>query len=184
MDRVDTDGFNFNGQNETILEKLEYKIGSGYDVHRLVSQRELIIGGEKIDFHRGLEGHSDADVLIHSVCDAILGALGLGDIGDHFPDTDPEFKGISSMVLLEKCRKLMENQGYKINNLDCIVFAQAPKISPHKAKMRKNMAEALNIDPGLVNVKATTTEKLGFIGKEQGIAAQCTLLIKSDAENL
>jgi 2-C-methyl-D-erythritol 2,4-cyclodiphosphate synthase len=122
--------------------------------------------------------------LIHSVCDAILGALGLGDIGDHFPDIDPEFKGISSMVLLEECRKLMEDQGYKINNLDCIVFAQAPKISPHKAKMRKNMAEALNIDPDLVNVKATTTEKLGFIGKEQGIAAQCTLLIKSAAEDL
>ena len=184
MGRVDTDGFNFNGQNETILEKLEYKIGSGYDVHRLVSQRELIIGGEKIDFYKGLEGHSDADVLIHSVCDAILRALGLGDIGDHFPDTDPELKGISSMVLLEKCRKLMETRGYKINNLDCIVFAQAPKISPYKAKMRKNMAEALNIDPGLVNVKATTTEELGFIGKAQGIAAQCTLLIKSDAEDL
>ena len=166
------------------MKKLEYKIGSGYDVHRLVRKRELIIGGGKIDFNRGLEGHSDADVLIHAVCDAILGALGLGDIGDHFPDTDPEFQGISSMVLLEKCRQLMESQGYEINNQDCIIFAQVPKISPYKAKMEKNMAEALNIDPNIVNVKATTTEKLGFIGKEEGIAAQCTLLIKIAADSL
>lgn len=166
------------------MKKLEYKIGSGYDVHRLVRKRELILGGEKIDFNRGLEGHSDADVLIHAVCDAILGALGLGDIGDHFPDTDPEFKGISSMILLEKCRQLMESRGYEINNLDCIIFAQVPKISPYKEKMEKNIAGALNIDPNIVNVKATTTEKLGFIGKEEGIAAQCTLLIKIAAGSL
>ncbi|MCP4670276.1 MAG: 2-C-methyl-D-erythritol 2,4-cyclodiphosphate synthase [Desulfobacula sp.] len=159
--------------------KPEYKIGSGYDVHKLVKDRKLILGGVDIDFEHGLEGHSDADVLIHAVCDAILGALGQGDIGEHFPDTDAKFKGISSMILLEKCGKLMENQGYKINNLDCIVFAQVPKITPYKEKMKKNMAKALNIEPNLVNVKATTTEKLGFIGKEQGIAAQCTLLIKT-----
>ncbi len=158
--------------------KPAYKIGSGYDVHRLVKGRKLILGGVDIVFERGLEGHSDADVLIHAVCDAMLGALGQGDIGDHFPDTDAKFKGISSMILLEKCGKLMENQGYKINNMDCIVFAQVPKISPYKKTMEKNMAKALNIEPNLVNVKATTTEKLGFIGKEQGIAAQCTLLIK------
>ncbi len=156
----------------------EYKIGSGYDVHRLVKDRKLILGGVDIDFERGLEGHSDADVLVHAVCDAILGAVGQGDIGEHFPDTDPKFKGISSMILLEKCGKLMEEQGYKINNMDCIVFAQVPKISPYKEKMEKNMAKTLNIEPNLVNVKATTTERLGFIGKEQGIAAQCTLLIK------
>jgi len=166
------------------LEKVEYKIGSGYDVHKLVRERELILGGEKIDFSRGLEGHSDADVLIHAVCDAILGALGLGDIGDHFPDTDPEFKGISSMLLLEKCNKLMESQGFEINNLDCIVFAQVPKISPYKVKIEKNIAGALNIDPNTVNVKATTTEKLGFIGREEGIAAQCTLLMKTAAGSL
>ncbi len=156
-----------------------YKIGSGYDVHRLVKGRKLILGGVDIVFERGLEGHSDADVLIHAVCDAILGALGQGDIGDHFPDTDAKFKGISSMILLEKCGKLMENQGYKINNMDCIVFAQVPKISPYKKTMEKNMAKALNIESNLVNIKATTTEKLGFIGKEHGIAAQCTLLIKT-----
>ena len=159
--------------------KPEYKIGSGYDVHRLVKGRKLILGGVDIVFERGLEGHSDADVLIHAVCDAMLGALGQGDIGDHFPDTDAKFKGISSMILLEKCGKLMENQGYKINNMDCIVFAQVPKISPYKKTVEKNIAKALNIEPNLVNVKATTTEKLGFIGKEQGIAAQCTLLIKT-----
>jgi 2-C-methyl-D-erythritol 2,4-cyclodiphosphate synthase len=159
--------------------KPAYKIGSGYDVHRLVKGRKLILGGVDIVFERGLEGHSDADVLIHAVCDAMLGALGQGDIGDHFPDTDAKFKGISSMILLEKCGKLMENQGYKINNMDCIVFAQVPKISPYKKTMEKNMAKALNIEPNLVNIKATTTEKLGFIGKEQGIAAQCTLLIKT-----
>jgi 2-C-methyl-D-erythritol 2,4-cyclodiphosphate synthase len=159
--------------------KPAYKIGSGYDVHRLVKGRKLILGGVDIVFERGLEGHSDADVLIHAVCDAMLGALGQGDIGDHFPDTDAKFKGISSMILLEKCGKLMENQGYNINNMDCIVFAQVPKISPYKKTMEKNMAKALNIEPNLVNIKATTTEKLGFIGKEQGIAAQCTLLIKT-----
>jgi 2-C-methyl-D-erythritol 2,4-cyclodiphosphate synthase len=164
-----------------MLEKSKYKIGSGYDVHRLVKGRELIIGGVKIDFDRGLDGHSDADVLIHAVCDALLGALGLGDIGEHFPDTDPRFKGISSMILLEKCKILMEDLGYEMNNMDCIVFAQVPMISPHKTQMRKNMAHTLNIDPNLVNVKATTTERLGFIGKEQGIAAQCTLLIKTAA---
>ena len=160
------------------MEKPEYKIGSGYDVHELVSGPNLIIGGVNIDFHRGLLGHSDADVLIHAVCDAILGAMGLGDIGEHFPDTDPGYKGISSMILLEKCGVLMGEQGYEIANMDCIVFAQVPKMSPHKNKMEENIARALNIHPSLVNVKATTTEKLGFIGKEQGIAAQCTLLVK------
>lgn len=153
------------------------KIGSGYDVHRLVPGRPLILGGVAMDFDRGLAGHSDADVLVHAVCDAILGAAGLGDIGDHFPDTDPSYKGISSMILLERCRALMEKQGYEIANMDCIVFAQVPRISPHKQKMEKNIAGALNMDPSLVNVKATTTETLGFIGKEEGIAAQCTLLI-------
>ncbi len=160
------------------MEKPEYKIGSGYDVHRLVKERDLIIGGAEIDFDRGLDGHSDADVLTHAVCDAILGALGLGDIGEHFPDTDSRFKGISSMILLEQCKVLMEDEGYEINNMDCILFAQVPKITPHKPVIRKNIAEALHINPNIVNVKATTTERLGFIGKEQGIAAQCTILIK------
>jgi 2-C-methyl-D-erythritol 2,4-cyclodiphosphate synthase len=156
----------------------EYKIGSGYDVHRLVSGRKLIIGGVYIDFEKGLDGHSDADVLIHAVCDAVLGAAGLGDIGEHFPDTDPDFKGISSMILLEKCGVLMKQEGYEVSNMDCIVFAQVPKISPYKKKMEDNIASVLNMTPTLVNVKATTTEKLGFIGKEEGIAAQCTILLK------
>jgi len=160
------------------MTEADYKIGSGYDVHRLVSGRKLMIGGVDIDFDRGLSGHSDADVLIHAVCDAILGAAGLGDIGDHFPDTDPEYKGISSMILLEKCGVMMGEQGFQISNIDCIVFAQVPKISPYKKKMEENIAGALNIHSHLVNVKATTTEKLGFIGKEQGIAAQCILLAK------
>lgn len=155
----------------------DYKIGSGYDVHRLVPGRKLIIGGVNIDFDRGLSGHSDADVLIHAVCDAILGASGLGDIGEHFPDTDLKYKGISSMILLEKCGGLIKEQGLQIVNMDCIVFAQVPRISPHKKKMEENIAGVLNMDSTLVNVKATTTEKLGFIGKEQGIAAQCTLLV-------
>jgi len=155
-----------------------YKIGSGYDVHRLMPGRKLVIGGVDIDFDRGLKGHSDADVLTHAVCDAVLGATGLGDIGEHFPDTDPKYKGISSVRLLEKCGTLMGDAGYEICNMDCIVFAQVPKISPYKKKMERTIARALNIDSNLVNVKATTTEKLGFIGREQGIAAQCILLVK------
>jgi 2-C-methyl-D-erythritol 2,4-cyclodiphosphate synthase len=166
------------------MAKPEYKIGSGYDVHALVSGPKLIIGGVCLDFHLGLLGHSDADVLVHAVCDAILGATGLGDIGDHFPDTNPQYKGISSMILLEKCGRMLEDQGYDIANMDCIVFAQVPKISPHKKKMEENIAGALNLDSSLVNVKATTTEKLGFIGKEQGIAAQCTLLVKASQSKI
>ncbi len=163
------------------MEKSGYKIGSGYDVHRLVPGRKLIIGGVNIDFDRGLLGHSDADVLVHAVCDAVLGAAGRGDIGEHFPDSDPQYKGVSSMVLLEKCRNLLKAQGYGIANVDCIVFAQVPKMREHKRQMEENMARVLNMDSTLVNVKATTTEQLGFIGKEQGIAAQCTLLAKRDS---
>lgn len=165
------------------MEKPEVKIGSGYDVHKLVSGRKLILGGVVIDFDRGLEGHSDADVLIHAICDAILGAVGLGDIGEHFPDTNPEYKGISSMILLEKCKALMGELEYEIANMDCIVFAQVPKISPYKKKMEENIAWALNMESSLVNVKATTTETLGFIGQEQGIAAQCTLLVRATKKN-
>ncbi len=161
------------------MKKADFKIGSGYDVHKLVPGRKLIIGGVDIDFDRGLAGHSDADVLIHAVCDAILGAAGLGDIGDHFPDTDTEYKGISSIILLKKCSALLEESSYIISNMDCIIFAQVPRMSPYKKKMEENIAGALNIEPGRVNVKATTTEGLGFIGKEHGIAAQCTLLVEA-----
>src|SRR3989339_2081893 len=152
-----------------MMNQPEYKIGTGYDVHRLVPGRKLILGGKDIPFELGLEGHSDADVLVHAVCDAILGALGCGDIGEHFPDTDPAYKGISSLILLEKCRSLMKDRGYALNNLDCIVFAEKTKLSPHKKDMEENMARVLKIDNVLVNVKATTTEKLGFIGKQEGI---------------
>ncbi|OGR10426.1 MAG: 2-C-methyl-D-erythritol 2,4-cyclodiphosphate synthase [Desulfobacterales bacterium RIFOXYA12_FULL_46_15] len=161
------------------MNPLEYKTGAGYDVHRLVPGRKLILGGKDIPFDLGLEGHSDADVLVHAVCDALLGALGSGDIGEHFPDTDPAYKGISSLALLEKCRTLMDEKGYELNNLDCIVFAQAPRLSPYKKEMEDNMAGVLKADTRLVNVKATTTEGLGFIGKGEGIAAQCTLLLRS-----
>lgn len=156
----------------------EYKIGSGYDVHRLMSGRPLMLGGVEIKFHKGLDGHSDADVLVHAVCDAVLGAAGLGDIGEHFPDTDPQYKGVSSMVLLERCRALLRNQGYELVNLDAVVFAQAPKISPYKKQMAKNISTCLKTDETRVNIKATTTEKLGFAGKEEGIGAQCTILVQ------
>ncbi len=161
------------------MDQLKYKIGTGYDVHRLVPGRKLILGGVEIPYVLGLEGHSDADVLVHAVCDAVLGAVGCGDIGEHFPDTDPAYKGISSLVLLEKCRALAARMGYEINNADCIVFAEKPKLSPYKKDMEKNMANALKTQKDLVNVKATTTEKLGFIGKGEGIAAQCTVLLKA-----
>jgi 2-C-methyl-D-erythritol 2,4-cyclodiphosphate synthase len=153
------------------------KIGSGVDVHQLVKGRDLIIGGVKIDHEKGLKGHSDADVLIHSVCDAILGAAGLGDIGEHFPDTDPRYKGISSLILLRESLDLLTKTGYEIVNMDCTLFAQAPKLSPHKKQMVQNLAGVLNLDPSLVNIKATTTETLGFVGRKEGIAAQTTILI-------
>jgi 2-C-methyl-D-erythritol 2,4-cyclodiphosphate synthase len=161
------------------MTRPELKIGSGIDVHQLISGRDLILGGVKIDHEKGLQGHSDADVLIHSVCDAILGATGLGDIGEHFPDTDPQYKGISSCILLEKCRDLLVQEGYEIVNMDCILFAQAPKLSPHKRQMAENIAQVLALDADLVNIKATTTETLGFVGRKEGIAAQTTLLIRA-----
>ncbi len=155
----------------------EMKIGFGVDVHAFAPERDLILGGVKIDHEYGLKGHSDADVLIHSVCDALLGAAGLGDIGDHFPDTDPQYKGISSRILLKTCAELLADLGYAVANVDCVVFAQVPKLGPHKKTMGQTMAELMGIDPDRVNVKATTTEKLGFIGKKEGIAAQTTLLV-------
>ena len=161
------------------MSGLDIKIGSGMDVHQLVPGRDLIIGGVKINYEKGLKGHSDADVLIHSVCDAMLGAAGLGDIGEHFPDTDPQYKGISSSILLEKCSDLIGEKGYEILNMDCIVFAQEPRLSPYKKKMAENIAKVLNLDTDFVNVKATTTERLGFVGRGEGIAAQTTLLIRT-----
>ncbi len=153
------------------------RIGSGYDVHRLVSGRPLILGGVAIPFEKGLLGHSDADVLTHAVCDALLGALGLGDLGRHFPDTSAAFKDISSILLLQRCVELMQQAGYRLVNLDATIFAQAPKLSSHKAEMERRLADTLNTDADRVNIKATTTEGLGYIGRGEGMAAECTLLI-------
>jgi 2-C-methyl-D-erythritol 2,4-cyclodiphosphate synthase len=153
------------------------RAGIGYDVHRLVYDRKLVLGGITIPFEKGLLGHSDADVLTHAVCDALLGAAGLGDIGIHFPDTDPKYKGISSMKLLASTCDMLIKKGYGINNIDCTIFAQKPSISPYRDKMRAEIAGAAGINETLVNIKATTTEGLGIIGREEAIAAICIVLI-------
>lgn len=153
------------------------RIGSGYDVHKLVEGRDLIMGGVKIEYEKGLLGHSDADVLIHAIMDAIIGAMGLGDIGLHFPDTSNEFKGISSIILLERVRDLMKDNGYSLVNLDATIIAQAPKMRPHIDQMRQNIANALSVDVSLINVKATTEEHLGFTGRGEGIAAEAVCLV-------
>ena len=160
------------------MTPLDIKIGFGTDVHEFALGRDLILGGVKIDHDRGLKGHSDADVLVHSACDAILGAGGLGDIGDHFPDTDPKYKGISSLTLLKECNLRLRETGYGIVNMDCTVFAQAPKLGLHKKEMARTMAKTLGLDLSGVNVKATTTEKLGFVGRQEGIAAQTIVLVR------
>lgn len=151
---------------------LPVRVGIGYDVHRLVPDRDLVLGGVKIPHEKGLLGHSDADVLIHAICDALLGALGLGDIGRHFPDTDAQYKGISSVRLLKHCVKLMQAQQYVIGNVDSVVIAQKPRLSGYIEAMRSKLAQALETEPENVNVKATTTEGLGFTGTGDGIAAE------------
>ncbi|WP_041273224.1 2-C-methyl-D-erythritol 2,4-cyclodiphosphate synthase [Desulforapulum autotrophicum] len=153
------------------------RIGSGYDVHRLVAGRKLVLGGVAIDHGLGLLGHSDADVLVHSVCDALLGAAGLGDIGQHFPDSDPKFKDISSLVLLARCRELLAAKGFVVSNIDCTVLAERPRLAPHRSAMERTMAAALDLAPDRVNVKATTTEGLGFAGRGEGIGAHTVVLI-------
>lgn len=156
------------------------RVGMGYDVHRLTKDRDLILGGVKIPWEKGLLGHSDADVLIHAIMDALLGAAALGDIGQHFPDTDPAYKGISSIRLLEHVAGLLTEKGYGIGNIDAVIIAQKPKMAPHIPQMRENIAKALEIDMDCLNIKATTEEKLGFTGREEGIASQavCLLYIK------
>ena len=147
------------------------RVGFGFDVHEFEVGRRLILGGVDVPHFAGLKGHSDADVVIHAVVDALLGAAGLGDIGQHFPDSDPQFEDINSRKLLRHITGLLEEQGWNISNIDITVVAQVPKIQPHAAKMRKNIAEDLKISEGVVNVKATTTESLGFIGRKEGVAA-------------
>ena len=153
------------------------RVGMGYDVHKLVEGRDLIIGGVKIPHTLGLLGHSDADVLLHAIMDALLGAAALGDIGKHFPDTDPKYKGISSMKLLEHVAGLIVEKGYIVENIDATIIAQAPKMRPHIDTMRENIAKALLIDVGQVNVKATTEEGLGFTGSGEGISSQAICLV-------
>ena len=154
------------------------RIGHGYDVHKLVEGRDLILGGVKIDHHLGLLGHSDADVLLHAVSDALLGAAGLGDIGRHFPDTDPKYKGADSLKLLEIVGQKVAAAGYRVSNIDVTMIAQKPKLKDHISRMQKNIASALNIAPDRVNVKATTEEKLGFTGTEQGMACHAVCLLE------
>lgn len=158
--------------------KTGMRIGMGYDVHRLTQGRPLIMGGVEIPYEKGLLGHSDADVLLHAVMDALLGAAALGDIGKHFPDTDPAYRGISSMELLKHVGKLLEDGCFLVENIDATIIAQAPKMRPHIDRMRRNIADALKIDISQVNVKATTEEGLGFTGSGEGISAQaiCSLL--------
>ena len=154
------------------------RIGMGYDIHRLVAGRKLVLGGIVIPFEKGLLGHSDADVLLHAVIDALLGAAGLGDIGQHFPDTALEFKDISSLKLLSKTYKMVSSKGMTVQNIDITIFAEAPKLLRYKAAMKKNIAQAIEIEQDRVNVKAKTFEGLGMVGKGEGMAAQCVALLK------
>lgn len=156
---------------------VNFRIGHGYDVHRLVSGRRLVIGGVDIDYSLGLLGHSDADVLLHAIMDALIGAMGLGDIGRHFPDSDEKYKGISSMALLSSVYDLLLENGYDVVNVDATVVLQKPKLLPYIETMRSNIAFALNVDPSQINVKATTEEKLGFTGREEGVSAHAVALI-------
>lgn len=155
------------------------RIGNGFDVHRLVEERKLILGGVDIPYEKGLLGHSDADVLVHAIMDALLGAAALGDIGKHFPDTDPKYKGISSIELLKHVKNLLQENNYIIENIDATIIAQKPKMLPHIPYMICNIAEALDIETSQVNVKATTTEGLGFTGEGLGIASSATALLIS-----
>ena len=156
----------------------DIRIGHGYDVHAFQDGDHLILGGVKIPYCKSLVAHSDGDVLLHAVCDALLGALALGDIGQHFPDTDPRFKGVDSRELLRQVQKLITQQGYKVANMDATIIAQAPKMAPHITTMRNNLAADLGIDVSRINVKATTTERLGFTGREEGIAVHAVVLLE------
>lgn len=153
------------------------RIGQGYDVHAFAENRKLILGGVEIPYEKGLAGHSDADVLIHACCDAILGAAALGDIGKHFPDTSADFKNIDSRILLRHVAELIIKEGFSIGNLDATIIAQQPRLAPYIDNMKKNLASDLNVDLDQINVKATTTEKLGFEGRKEGIAAQAVVLL-------
>ena len=160
------------------LREDRMRAGIGYDVHKFAEGRKLILGGVDIPFEKGLLGHSDADVIVHAIMDALLGAAALGDIGQHFPDTDPAYEGISSISLLEKVRQLLEEHAYRVENIDSIIIAQRPKMMPHLPRMRQNIADALHVDVDRISVKATTQEGLGFTGREEGIAAQAVCMLE------
>ena len=160
---------------------MSYKIGLGYDIHRFAAGRKLVLGGVEIPHTQGLDGHSDADVLTHAICDALLGALGKGDIGEHFPNTDKKYKNISSMDLLEKVSELIQGEGYKVSNVDTVILAEEPNLKDYKHQMRFHIAYKLAIDESAVNIKATTQEGLGAVGKKEGIAALATVLISKQS---
>ena len=157
---------------------MNFRIGHGYDVHRLEGDEKFIIGGIEIKHHKGVTGHSDADVVIHALCDAMLGALSLDDIGSHFPDTDKKYKDIDSKLLLKKVMELCNKSGFKLSNADITILLQEPKISKYKPEMIKALSEVLNIDYSKISIKATTTEGLGFIGREEGVAAHCVVIME------
>jgi 2-C-methyl-D-erythritol 2,4-cyclodiphosphate synthase len=168
-------GLSLGAQEQTL------RIGQGFDAHKLVEGRRLILGGEEIEYPLGLEGHSDADVVIHALIDALLGAAGLGDIGMHFPDSDPRYKDASSMEMLETIVQAIDSLGFRIVNVDVTIFAQEPRIGPFRAAMVGNLAAGMRIGPEMVNVKATTTEGLGFLGRREGIAASAVALLEEGA---
>jgi len=158
----------------------DLRIGTGFDVHALITGRSLVLGGVTIPFEKGLLGHSDADVVLHAIGDALLGSLALGDLGKHFPDTDPKYAGINSLKLLAHIHALVKERGYRVNNVDVMLMAQAPKVAPYIETMRQNIATALEIEAGRISVKATTTEKLGFTGRGEGMAATATVTVVND----
>ncbi|MGQ0543739.1 MAG: 2-C-methyl-D-erythritol 2,4-cyclodiphosphate synthase [Betaproteobacteria bacterium] len=156
------------------------RVGQGFDVHALVPGRKLVIGGVEIPYARGLQGHSDADVLLHAICDALLGAAGLGDIGQHYPDSDPAFDGVDSRKVLREVSRRVRQAGFRIVNVDATILAQEPRMAPHMPRMIGNIAADLEVAPAAINIKATTTEQLGFLGRAEGIAAQAIALVEQD----
>lgn len=163
--------------------KLNFRTGFGFDVHAFAENRKLIIGGVEIPHDKGLEGHSDADVLLHAICDAMLGALSLGDIGIHFPDTEVKWKNADSAVLLKNVNELIQAKGYELGNLDCVLAMEKPKISPYVERMKNRIAEILSVDSDQISIKATTTEKLGFVGRTEGVACFATVLLMQKDSN-
>ena len=159
---------------------MKIRVGYGYDVHRLAENRDFWMGGVKIDHSLGLLGHSDADVLIHAICDAVLGAANMRDIGFHFPDTDPKYTGADSKVLLQRTIELIASKGFRVGNIDCTVCAERPKLNPHVEAMRQCLASLIQVDEDAISIKATTSERMGFVGREEGIAAYCVALIEKD----